>query len=214
MKRLLLLLFPAQFRLFRKNWQQVISDKFFLLELFLNLFILLIIAFLIPIFFEYVQNTPGYQISDPILIFFPVRNLSIYIFCLIYSIILLAIVNIMIQPLLLLRLLKTYWVLTLLRLLCMYLIPLEPDRDIIPLEDPFVGRLFYNSSVITKDLFFSGHVSTMSLLSFLIPFSSLKYLFAIATVFVAAFILMQHVHYTIDILFAPVISWLCYTLIK
>ena len=100
-----------------------------------------------------------------------------------------------------------------LRIVCLYFIPLDPKETIIPLEDPFLGMFFYQGAVITKDLFFSGHVSIMTLLCIAIPFRPLKYIFMLATVLVAILILVQHVHYTIDVITAPFVALMCFSLV-
>lgn len=202
--------FPAQFLTFTSKWKTAWASNSFRVQATFTFIVMVVIAAFIPQFFTYVQYTSGYRVNDLILNRLPVRNMSLYIFLLIYSVILLALINLSANPVLLLKCLQSYCLLLLIRVLCMYFVPLEPEQAIIPLEDPILNGLFYKGSVITKDLFFSGHVSTMALFCFVIPFRPLKYIFTIATFFVAIFILMQHVHYTMDVLAAPMFAWLCY----
>jgi len=129
-------------------------------------------------------------------------------------VIILTAINLSTSPLLFLKCLQAYCLLVAIRIICLYLVPLDPERLMIPLDDPFVGKLFYNGSVITKDLFFSGHVSTMFLFFLVIPFRTLKYFFLIATILVSVFILIQHVHYTIDVIAAPFVSWVSYRVVQ
>lgn len=213
MKILFSLLFPAQFLSFRTNWKEAWSYKSFRLQAVTTFSVLIGIAIFIPSFFSYIQSVNGHRINDMVLNILPVRDMSLYIFLLIYPVILLSVINLSTQPFLLLKCLQAYCLLVLIRVLTMYLVPLDPESSIINLEDPFVGRLFYNGSVITKDLFFSGHVSTMFLLFLTIPFCPLKTIFITATLLVAVFILMQHVHYTVDVIAAPLFSWICYKMV-
>lgn len=91
----------------------------------------------------------------------------------------------------------------------MYLVPLEAPVGIIPLRDPVLEGSFYSGSVLQKDLFFSGHTANLALLTFMLDFKWLRYVFAIATVVVGVLLLRQHVHYTIDVLAAPFFAYLC-----
>jgi uncharacterized membrane protein YccC len=138
------------------------------------------------------------------------RNFSWYIFPLIYSVIAICLINASFYPELLLRGLQAYGVLMIIRIFILFVLPLEPERSLIPLEDPFIGKLFYSGKLITKDLFFSGHVSTMFLMILINPVRHLRPYLIVATVLVASFILIQHVHYTVDVMAAPVFAWLSF----
>jgi len=214
MKKNLMLLFPAPFLTLQNNWKEAWSYKSFRFQSALTLLILALLGVSIPPFFRYIQSTPGYIINDAILNLLPVQDFSLSIFLLIYSVILLTVINLSTHPILFLKCIQAYCLLVLIRIFCLYMVPLDPERLMIPLDDPFVGRLFYNGTVVTKDLFFSGHVSTMFLFFLAIPFRSLKYFFIVATILVSVFILIQHVHYTIDVLVAPFVSWVSYRVVQ
>lgn len=210
MKKLFSKIFSTQFLSYKANWKVAWNIRSFRVHLISAFVTLLIIANLVPIFFNHIQSISGYSINDLILNELEPRNLSLYIFLLIYSAIFLSSLHIIVSPFLLLKFFQGYTLLLIVRVFCIYLVPLEPEKSMILLEDPFVGRFFYDGNVITKDLFFSGHVSTMSLFVFIIPFRPLKYFLIILTVLVAILILIQHVHYTIDVLAAPIFAWLCF----
>lgn len=96
------------------------------------------------------------------------------------------------------------------RCFIMYLFPLLPPEGIIPLEDPIVEFCFYSDKVLVKDLFFSGHTANVALVAFVVPNALLKRIVAVAAVIVAFLLLVQHVHYTIDVIAAPFFSYLSY----
>ena len=96
------------------------------------------------------------------------------------------------------------------RCVVMYFVPLEVPNGIIPLRDPLLEGSFYDSKVLVKDLFFSGHTSNMALLTFLMDIKWLKKILAICTLIVAYLLLVQHVHYTIDVIAAPFFAYLSY----
>ena len=95
----------------------------------------------------------------------------------------------------------------------MSLFPLNPPVGLVPLSDPFL-KPFYGSNVITKDLFFSGHTGSVFLI-FLILRKKWEKIFAlVATILVGILLLIQHIHYTIDVIFAPVFVYVVYFLAK
>lgn len=214
MKKLSALLFPAQLSNFKSNWAEAFSSKSFRIQTLLTLLVTAIIIVFIPKFFNYIQTIPGHSINDIVLNKFPAQNVSLCIFMLIYSVCILSVINIGTCPHLFIKTLQALCLLLIIRIVCLYLIPLDPEKTIIPLEDPFLGIFFYQGTVITKDLFFSGHVSIMALLCIAIPFRPLKYFFMLATVLVAILILIQHVHYTIDVIVAPFVSLMCFNLVS
>jgi len=69
---------------------------------------------------------------------------------------------------------------------------------------------FYGGKFLTKDLFFSGHTSIQFLSFLCLQKKSDKVLALISTILVASLVLVQHVHYTIDVLAAPLFTWLSY----
>ncbi|MDF2433986.1 MAG: hypothetical protein JWP44_3617, partial [Mucilaginibacter sp.] len=79
--------------------------------------------------------------------------------------------------------------------------------------DPLTG-VFYGEANITKDLFFSGHTATLTLIMLCLEKRTDKIIAFFAVVTVAVLLLVQHIHYSIDILAAPVITYLCYCFIR
>ncbi len=214
MNRLTSHLFPAPFAAFKTNWSNAWRLTSFKRQAFAIAVVSVFIVTFISDYLNFIESRPGHRISDLLLNILEVRNLSIGIFILLYSSILLSAINLSVSPIQLLKAVQAFCLLTSLRMICLYLIPLEADASMIPLEDPFVGRYFYGDTLITKDLFFSGHVSTMALLMLAIPYRPLKYYLIAATALVAMFLLTQHVHYTIDVFAAPLFSWGSYTLVS
>jgi membrane-associated phospholipid phosphatase len=91
------------------------------------------------------------------------------------------------------------------------LVPLDPPAGLIPLVDP-LSNFFYGDKFVTKDLFFSGHTSSVFLLCLTIPGRTDKKLALIATFIVGFLLLVQHVHYTLDILGGFLFAWIAYKL--
>lgn len=96
------------------------------------------------------------------------------------------------------------------RALTMYLLPLEPPVNIIPLSDPVIETLFYGGNVLLKDLFFSGHTANLILIGLIVEQKRIKNMLFIAGLLVGTMLLIQHVHYSIDVLAAPFFAFVTY----
>ncbi len=196
---------------FRQNWNGAWQDEKFR-QLFIVGFAILfgILAFF-PFFFIMIERRHGYVINDYLLSSFQPRNVSMLVFVIIWLTVLLAIVRCVQQPQILIVLLWGYVILNLLRILTITLVPLDPPLTLIELKDP-LSNAFYGKRFITKDLFFSGHTSTMFLICLCMKQKWDKVACLFSTVTVGMLVLVQHVHYTIDvlaaILFCGPIYWL------
>lgn len=162
-------------------------------------------------FLEFIENRPGVVFADPFLVLFPPLNLTLITFVLIYGGLILAIVVLGQYPWRLLHAMQAYVVLIVLRIAYMYFLPLDPPSTFIPLKDPFV-EYFGSGVVLTRDLFFSGHTATMVLLGFVMPWRDMRIGFYAGAGVIALCVLVQHVHYTIDVIVAPCVAYAAYGL--
>ena len=96
----------------------------------------------------------------------------------------------------------------LLRILTLSLLPLKESGDIIYLQDPFLNNLIYPGE-IDSDLFFSGHTGLILIFFFL----SKKWIFAILAGTIGLLLMIQRVHYSIDIIAALPFSYLIVKLV-
>ena len=84
---------------------------------------------------------------------------------------------------------------------------------LVTLKDP-ICDLMYGSKCITRDLFFSGHTATLCIL-YLCSFKKTdKYYILFAIMCVAILLLIQHVHYTVDVVCAPFFAFGCFWISK
>ena len=118
------------------------------------------------------------------------------------------------HPRLFLRGMWGYCILLVLRMAAIWLVPLAPPVLLVPMPDPFLAHIFHTaaSEAITKDLFFSGHTSTVALLALAVRGTWWRRALALATVLIGVLVLVQHVHYSYDVLAAPPFAWLAYWL--
>lgn len=153
----------------------------------------------------------GVQLNDPFLESFTAFDFTKPIFALIYGGILWALGILLFSPFRLMVLFEAYSLMVCTRALMMFLTPLTPPSGMIFLQDPFV-ELFGTGKTLVNDLFFSGHTATLFLLLLSVPKRRKGY-FVMITLLVAAGVILQKVHYTVDVLVAPYVSFTTYYLV-
>ena len=168
----------------------------------------------VPKYFRYIQGRAGAHLPDPGLALLPRHDVSNPIFLLIWGAVVVGVGWLCFHPRLFLRGLWALFILTVLRMLVILAVPLEPPLGLVPLVDPFTARLFQTTeaAVITKDLFFSGHTATVTLLALAVRGRWWRWVLGLMAVAVAVLVLVQRVHYTYDVLAAPPFAWLAYWL--
>lgn len=186
---------------------------------FRNHFALTVLAFIASSLynFHYLkvwQARPGTYVNDMVLNLLPPINFSVPIFLLEYSSLLLVFIFLLTVPERLVKGLQAYALVLFFRTVAIYFVALEPPLDMIPLMDPVANFFLHSSDVfVTKDLFFSGHVSGLALFFLVAPNKYIRYYVGLATVLVSLFIVWQHVHYTLDVVFAPFATYAAYKLV-
>jgi len=118
------------------------------------------------------------------------------------------------NPLDFIKILQAYNLLLIFRLLSISILPLEPPADMIPMKDPIIETLVAYDGFIYKDLFFSGHTATLFLVGLMINNKVFKIYFYSVTLIVAFMLVKQQVHYSIDVLAAPVFAYICFYIIE
>jgi hypothetical protein len=155
-----------------------------------------------------IEARQGVVLPDPILALFAPRDVTWIIFTLIYGGVLLGIISLVAHPRKLLLALRAYTILVLVRMVVMYLVPLAPPEGMIALVDPFASAS--TGAVLARDLFFSGHTATFCILFLTAQHSRIRALFLICAIATGSLLLVQHVHYSIDVVAAPFFAYACY----
>jgi PAP2 superfamily C-terminal len=193
------------------KWSSAWKISSFKWKFWTGMIILAGILTALPFFFKFIEDRDGYLMNDILLQYIPAHNTSVLVFFLIWSSCLLLLIRIYRDPMMLLVTLWAYNGVTLLRMACIWLISLNPPMGLIPLADPITNR-FYGAHYITHDLFFSGHTTTVFLV-FLCLKRKWDRIYALtASVLLGIALLVQHVHYTIDVLAAPFFTYAVYRL--
>lgn len=194
------------------NWKEFSTDKKKQKELIVTIPLLAAILIIFPLFLQFVENRPGVVFADPLLTLFNPIDLTWLTFGLIYLSIFIALFSLANKPERLLFGFQCYGLIVLFRLIVMYLLPLEPPAELIPLNDPFV-QLLGTGEILTKDLFFSGHTATLFLLFLIMEKRLFKIILLTSTIIVGITVLLQHVHYTVDVAVAPFFTYTSYKII-
>ena len=194
------------------NWSAFFRNKHFRNEFIISVIALALTLISLTKFLNYVESRNGVMLPDPLLKLFNSVNLTWITFILIYFSIIFIIFSLSSNPKKLIFTVQCYIILILIRIFMMYLVPLNPPADMILLNDPFV-QFFATGQPLTKDLFFSGHTATIFLFYLVSEKKLFKAFFLIATVLVGTSVLLQHVHYSIDVASAPFFAYISYRLI-
>jgi hypothetical protein len=186
-----------------KNWHNAWHDKAFRERLIFAVIAIIIIAFITHYFFDYNEGRKGGVVmNDWVLQELPADNVSIPITLFMSSVVLLFLFRTIVNPVMFITALIAYTLLLAFRIITIAITHFQTPPELIELHDP-ISDLVYGSKFITKDLFFSGHVATIFLVYLCLYKKTDKYYLLFAAFSIGLLVLIQHVHYTIDVLCAP-----------
>jgi hypothetical protein len=192
------------------TWREAVRTKGFIFKLVAVTIVFAAILYVFPFFFQHIEMRDGNQLKDLVVDNLKPVDLSAPIFICIWGITFLIAYRCFRNPMLFLAALYGFIVLTLLRMLTITLVPLNPPNGLIPLVDPISNYFYGKTNFVTKDLFFSGHTSSQFLFFLCLHKRRDKILAFISTCAVGTLVLFQHVHYTIDVLAAIPLTYLCF----
>ena len=195
------------------SWKTFFQTKRNRIEFVITILLLIAVIFSFSQFLQFIEQREGVILPDPLLATFTPVDLTWLTFTLIYLSIIIFIYSIRNKPEDILMALQVYGLMVIFRTISMYLTPLNAPAALILLDDPFV-QFFGKGEILTKDLFFSGHTGTLFLLFLLTERKSLKFIFLISTIAVGIAVLLQHVHYSIDVFVAPFVAYGSFRIVK
>jgi len=199
---------------FSAAWTFYWSKPGFRIQFILFVLILASLAFVFPYFFDFIEARTGKVLDDPILDLLPARDVSTLVFTFLYFAIVSWLFIAARNPKVLLAGVQTYCLVTIFRIFTITLFPLEPPAAYIPLREPFVQLFTHQGRIISRDLFFSGHMTTILFCYYNTSRGVFKYLYLVFAIIIAVLLMVQRVHYSIDIVVAPLFTWLCFLLSK
>ncbi len=196
-----------------QNWKLAWNNPAQRKQMALGSVLLVIILSLMPLFFNAIEKRNGAVLNDFLLAAIPPRNVSLAIFSVIWGMGLFFLVRVIGSPSMFTTFIWCVFFMSILRIISISVAVLNPPAGAIILSDPLTD-FFYGEKVIMKDLFFSGHTAILVLITLCLEKKTDKIIGCIAVLVLAVLLLLQHVHYTIDVIAAPLIMYPLYRLVK
>ncbi|WP_407430442.1 phosphatase PAP2-related protein [Arcticibacter sp.] len=193
------------------QWALAWQSPLFRQRLLVAIGILLCLTPIFPLFYQYIEKREGQVYEDMLLQIIPSVDVSIPIFMITWGMALFTLSKVIRVPRVFLALLYGIIVLNVSRFISISLVPLNPPAGLIDIWDP-ITDMFYGETYVTKDLFYSGHTATQFLFFLFLTKRSDKALALVSTILMGLLVMVQHVHYTVDVVFAPPLTYLCYLL--
>lgn len=188
------------------TWKNVRSDRQLLVRFAVATIGLAVALVAYTQFLTRIEQRQGVAFLDPLHVLFAPVDLTWVTFSMVYGAVLGAGIVLLREPLALLWAMQAYTMHALLRMMMMWALPLDPPVTMIPLIDPVVSAVTSGGAPLTRDLFYSGHVGTLVVLSMVVPQRWARRALAILTTLVGIAVILQHVHYTVDVLVAPFVA--------
>lgn len=197
------------------SWKLALQNKLFVQKLILSFLFLGLVLYFFAWFLNYIEQRQGHVFYDPVLNFLHPRDVSDFIFYTTYGAAFIGLCYAFVNPYRTLHICQMYTLLTICRIITLFIFPLDPPTNIIPLKDSILENTFYNHvGGNVKDLFFSGHTATLFLFFFFTKHQTLKWFFFTCAIAVAVFVVIQHIHYSYDVIVAPLFAYFCYKMIS
>ena len=190
-------------------WQAAWQSPVFRRKFIIGLVGVLALLSTFSYFFRTIEQHSGPVLNDWLLKQLPPVDVSLIIFAVIWASGLLILIRSRRSPAVFMMFIYSYVIITLSRMLTINLFPLNPPIGLIPMVDPLTNA-FYGKVYITKDLFYSGHTSTIFLIFLCLRQRRDRLIVLLGSLLVGSLLLVQHVHYTIDVLAAFVFTYPLY----
>jgi hypothetical protein len=196
------------------KWKQAWKSNAFRVKLIGGSILLLTILALYPHFFAFIQKRNGPVLDDWLLASLPSIDVSTLVLALILITTVLGLFRTLQSPYLFLVLLWGYNLMSISRVVTITLVPIDPPMGLTPMTDPLAFPFYGQGGNITKDLFYSGHTGTIFLLYLVLQKKWEKRIALVSTFCIGILLLLQHIHYTIDVVSAPFFVYCFYLLAK
>jgi hypothetical protein len=196
-------------------WRKAWANRVFRIKTIVGSIVFLSMLISFPFFFAFIEKRQGVLLHDPLLELLPAIDVSGATFIAIWSMIIFFVVRCIQDPHIFIVSFCSMILLFLSRMITISLFPLEPPVGLIPLIDP-VASIFYGGPHVfmTKDLFYSGHTSTQVMIFLCLPNKMDKKFALASSIIVGTLVLIQHVHYSIDVIAAFILPYFIYLLGK
>lgn len=199
----------------KQSWKAAFKNRTFALQFVGALAVFSIFPIKADNYFQWVQLREGVHWNDPLLNAIPALNVSYLIFGIIYLSIIYLLYRLLPEPKKFLWFAWAFNIETAFRFITIYLVALEPPIGLVDLHDPLAEMFIYGDNLaITKDLFFSGHTATMVFVCFFLPSTKERWVAVGLSFVLVSLLLIQHVHYTLDVIAAPLFTLAAIWIVK
>jgi hypothetical protein len=190
-------------------WAEAWDSKSFRWSFIMALVVFLIFPWKADDYFQWIQGRKGTVLGDWLLEQIPAFDVSKLIFAIIYMSVIYLLISLIGRPKTFLWFAWAFNIETTFRFASIYLVALEPPLGLVNLHDPLAEIFIYGENMaITKDLFFSGHTATMVFVAYFLPTKQGRFIAIGLTGMIMVLLAIQHVHYSIDIIAAPIVTWI------
>jgi hypothetical protein len=195
-----------------QKWQIAWQSGAFRRRLITGFVLVAVVLCAFPFFFQLIEKRNGPVLHDWILAWLPAHDISVSLFIVVWAISGLTLIRAIQNPGMVIHFVWAYLLLCIFRILAISIVPLDPPVNLIPLADPVSNFFYGRHEFVTKDLFFSGHTGTVFLMFLCLRKKTDRLLGMLATGLVGMLLLIQHIHYTIDVIGAPFFAYFSYSL--
>ena len=193
------------------SWSEAWAIRSFKIKTIVALTLVANILLMLPTFFAFIEKREGIVLQDFVLERIPAMDVSIPTFVIIWSVVLLVFYRIYQNPRLFLLIAYGFILMCLARIVTISLFPLNPPAGIIELKDPIANIAYGGKGIfITKDLFYSGHTGNMFLFFLCLQGKWDKIITLTASFLIGLLLLIQHIHYSIDVIAAFLFTYFIY----
>ncbi|KDO34408.1 hypothetical protein SPRG_01544 [Saprolegnia parasitica CBS 223.65] len=149
---------------------------------------------------------------DPVLMRLSPGDYSVSLFVLAYGSVSIGLYHARHMPELIIEMLQTKAFVIWVRMVALYLVPLEAPVGTVPLIDPIAGG---DGIVLMRDLFFSGHTATTFMIFLVVRRQNVlwKSFFFVLALTTAILVMLQKTHYAIDVYAAPFFVYTCNSIV-
>lgn len=193
-----------------QDWKIALKNKRFLFCLIAVVLLFAGQMTFVAYFQRQIELRNGLSFDDPVFKNFPVISFDIITFIALYTAHLLALVLAFKRSEIFLQLITGYFFVYFFRIISIYLLPLDPPVGTVILQDPFL--YYFGGGDITKDLFYSGHTASTFMAFLVTKNRKAKMYIAFVLPLIVIGVLMQRVHYTIDVYAAFFFTFTAYRL--
>ena len=199
----------------KQNWGTVLKGKSWTLHVAFTLLCFIPLYFYLVPYLQYIEHRQGILLNDFFLNHLVSRDLSPIIFGIVYSSAAFVFLYSVRSPWVLLRNIQIFLIMQYIRNVCLYMVPLAAPHGIIPLHDPILEFIAYDQKPLLQDLFFSGHTAAVVVFALLTKKNNYLFTaFVMISILMAYLLMVQHCHYTIDIIGGVIFAIVSYHLVN